>query len=198
MLKGSPSVALSRHAVWASARLVFAAIALSVVLGTGSVACASRVPPTALAATRDVLAGLDDFGALLLGAGLYPDAIPTEREVSPLEARRLRTHLAILPSVPQHYAPRTVADRLLRGVEDDGKPVTRYELSLRVQHYRDRFMIQPDGYIAAALTGRPVMCVGPVEVGDSGASAGGFHMGFFYVNDNGGYSVTDDPAIGEL
>jgi len=44
-------------------------LALLAVLASGPVACASHPSPDALAATRDTLASLDDFGALLLGAG---------------------------------------------------------------------------------------------------------------------------------
>ena len=193
----SPSSRLLHFTNCLWVKSVFAVTTLIVALGLGPVACAGRIAPTALESTRDVLAGLDDFGALLLGAGLSPDAIPTGAEISPTVARRLRIHLGILPSVPHHYAPRVVAELLLRAVEDQNTAVTRRDLSLRVQSYRDRFVLQPDGYVAAALTGKPVMCVGPVEVDDDGARAGGFRLGMFYTNDNGTYSVTDDPFFAE-
>jgi hypothetical protein len=46
--------------------LLLLALALLV---SGSAACASNSQPQALASTRDALAELDEFGALLLGAG---------------------------------------------------------------------------------------------------------------------------------
>ncbi|WP_395840001.1 hypothetical protein [Archangium violaceum] len=83
-------------------------LAVLALLASGPVACASHPPPDALAATRDALAGLDEFGALLLGAGLPVEAIPQGRSVSPVQAERLRRYFAILPYLPQHYAPRVV------------------------------------------------------------------------------------------
>jgi hypothetical protein len=197
MPSGSPSSRLLHFTNCLWVKSVFAVTTLIVVLGLGSIACAGRIAPTALEATRDVLAGLDDFGALLLGAGLSPDAIPTGAEISPTVARRLIIQLGILPSVPQHYAPRVVATLLLRAVEGQNTTATRRDLSLRVQSYRDRFVLQPDGYLAAALTGKPVMCVGPVEVDDDGARAGAFRLGMFYINNNGSYYTTDDPFFAD-
>ena len=100
-----------------SAHASLSLLALLAMLASGATACASRPPPEALAATRDALSGLDEFGALLLGAGLPVEAIPQGRSVSPVQAERLRRHLAIMPYLPQHYAPRFVADELLRYVE---------------------------------------------------------------------------------
>ncbi|MFE8596470.1 hypothetical protein [Archangium violaceum] len=150
-------------------------------LASGPVACASHPPPDALAATRDALAGLDEFGALLLGAGLPIEAIPEGRSVSPVQAERLRRHFGILPYLPQHYAPRVVADELLRYVARHGQGVSRWDLSRMVQEYRNLFLLRQDGFIAAALTGEPARWVGPVEVRENGAGAGGFEMGEFYT-----------------
>lgn len=155
------------------------------VLASGPVACASRPRPLALASTREALADLDEFGALLLGAGLPIEAVPQGRDVSPAQAKRLRVHFAILPSLPQHYAPRLVADELLRFIEKQGQAVSRWDLSLKVQEYRNLFLLRPDGYLAAALTGKPALCVGPVEVRDEGTGAGVFEMGVFYTSADG-------------
>lgn len=166
---------------WARA---FALLALAL-LGFCPLACASPPRPLALASTRDALAELDEFGALLLGAGLPVEAIPQGRDVSPTQAKRLRLHLGLVASLPQHYTPRFVADELLRFIEKHGQPVSRWDLGLKVQEYRSLFMLRPDGYLAPALTGQPTLCVGPVEIRDDRAGAGQFEMGVFYTRADG-------------
>ena len=154
-----------------------------VLLASVPVACASNSPPQAFASTRDALAELDEFGVLLLGTGLPVEVIPSGREVSPEQARRLLVYFSFLPYSPQHYGPRFVAAELLRAIENHGQAVSRWELSRKVQDYRNLFLLQPDGYLAAALTGRPAVCVGPVEPREDGAGAGRFEMGAFYTRD---------------
>ncbi len=170
-----------------------------VVLASCPVACASHPPPDALAATRDALAGLDDFGALLLGAGLPVEAIPQGRSVSPVQAERLRRHFALLPYLPQHYAPRVVADELLRYVEQHGQEISRWDLSRMVQEYRSLFLLRQDGFLAAALTGEPARWIGPVEVRDHGAGAGEFEIGVFYTHADGeSWRPVDRPNLDRL
>jgi hypothetical protein len=174
-------------------------LAVLALVASGPVACASHPPPDALAATRDVLAGLDEFGALLLGAGLPVEAIPQGRSVSPVQAERLRRYFAILPYLPQHYAPRFVADELLRYVEQHGQEISRWDLGRMVQAYRNLFLLRQDGYLAAALTGEPAQCVGPVAVRDDGAGAGAFEMGEFYTRgDAESWRRADRPGLDKL
>jgi hypothetical protein len=168
-------------------------------IASGPVACASRPPPDALAATRDALATLDDFGALLLGAGLPVEAIPQGRSVSPVQAERLRRHFGLLPYLPQHYAPRFVADELLRYVAEHRQEVSRWDLSRMVQEYRSLFLLRQDGFLAAALTGAPVRWVGPVEVRDHGAGAAEFEIGVFYTRaDSESWRRADNPNLDRL
>ncbi|ATB28296.1 hypothetical protein [Melittangium boletus] len=182
-----------------SVRPPLSLLALLAVLASGPVACASRPPPEALAATRDTLAGLDEFGALLLGAGLPVEAIPQGRSVSPVQAERLRRHLAILPYLPQHYTPRFVADELLRYVEQHGQGLSRWDLSRMVQEYRSLFLLRQDGFLAAALTGEPARWVGRVEVRDHGAGAAEFEMGVFYTSADGeSWRRADSPNLDRL
>lgn len=182
-----PSEALSprKRVLFASApaRLPPGLVLALALLASGPVACASNSPPQAFASTRDALAELDEFGALLLGAGLPVEAIPSGREVSQEQARKLLVYFSFLPYSPQHYGPRFVAAELLRAIERNGQTVSRWELSRKVQDYRNLFLLQPDGYLAAALTGRPAKCVGPVEPREDGAGAGRFEMGAFYTRD---------------
>lgn len=182
-----------------SAHAPLSLLVLLAVLASCPVACASHPPPDALAATRDVLAGLDEFGALLLGAGLPVEAIPQGRSMSPVQAERLRRYFAILPYLPQHYAPRLVADELLRYVEQHGQEVSRWDLGRMAQAYRNLFLLRQDGYLAAELTGEPTQCIGPVEVRDDGAGAGVFEIGEFYTRGDGeSWRRTDRPNLDKL
>ncbi|WNG22739.1 hypothetical protein F0U62_00890 [Cystobacter fuscus] len=182
-----------------SVRPPLSLLAVLALLASGPVACASRPPPEALASTRDALAGLDEFGALLLGAGLPVEAIPQGRSVSPVQAERLRRHFAILPYLPQQYAPRCVADELLRYVERHGQGLSRWDLSRMVQEYRSLFLLRQDGFLAAALTGEPARWIGRVEVRDHGAGAAEFEMGVFYTRADGeSWRRADSPNLDRL
>ncbi|PTL75527.1 hypothetical protein [Vitiosangium sp. GDMCC 1.1324] len=180
-----------------SARAPLSLLVMLAVLASCPVAYASHPSSDALAATRDALAGLDEFGALLLGAGLPIEAIPQGRSLSPVQAERLRRHFSILPYLPQQYSPRFVAHELLRYVEQHGEEVSRWDLSRMVQAYRSLFLLRQDGYLAAALTGEPSMCVGPVEVRDDGAGA--FEMGVFHTRADGDrWRSADSPNLDKL
>src|SRR6218665_925748 len=170
------------------------AVALALLVAIGQPACASQ-PPLALASTRDTLAGLDEFGALLLGAGLFPSNIPQGREGSPEQATMLRRSLAILPSVPRQYAPRFVADELLRYVETKGASVSRVGLGMMIQDYRHLFMLTPEGYLAAALTGVPTYCVGAVQVSATTAGVGGYELGRYYEKSGVNWPQAPAPKL---
>lgn len=170
-------------------------VALALWVALGPCACASPPPPLALATTRDSLASLDEFGALLLGAGLPVDAIPRERDLSPAQAETLRLHFDILPSLPQHYAPRFVADELLRYVMAKGTHVSRWDLSALVQEYRSLYVLTPQGYLAAALTGAPAYCVGALQVFQTRAGVGGFELGRYYTNSGVNWPQVPAPKL---
>ncbi len=149
-------------------------------------ACASNSPPQAFASTREALADLDEFGALLLRAGLPPEYLPTGRELSPEQAKvlRLQLHLYPLnPPTPAEYGPWQVVDVLLLDVTSKESPVTRAELGRRIQEFKPLLVLRPDGYLAEALTGKAERCVGPVEVREDAYRSGIFELGTFYKLD---------------
>jgi hypothetical protein len=146
-------------------------------------ACASNTRGQALATTREALSELDEFGALLVQAGLPPDALPTGRELSVEEARRLRVSFDLSPWTPQQYPPRLVASLLLRDVEARGEAVSRFDLGRRIQDFSPLLVLRRDGYLARALTGTPVQCVGPVQVKDGTGHADGYEVDGFYKPD---------------
>ena len=193
-----PSEALS-HWRWtrypcAPSRLLL--VVLTVVV-SGPVACASNSQPQALAPTRDALAELDEFGALLVMAGLPSETIPTGREMSLEQARRLRLLLRLLPYNPRQFPPRFVVEELLLAIEKHGEAVSRWDLSRKVQDYQSLYLLRPDGYLAAALTGMPDRCVGPVEARDNGLFAGAFELDVYYKLDGYGRPErVDSPSAG--
>lgn len=158
---------------------------LSVVL-LCPLACASNSPPQAYASTRDALADLDEFGALLMRAGLPPELLPSGRELSPEQAQQLRLQLHLYPLYPPRpveHGPWTVADVLLLDVTLKSSPVSRAELGRRIQEFAPLLVLRPDGYLAEALTGKAERCVGPVEVKDNTYRAGVYELGAFYKPD---------------
>jgi hypothetical protein len=162
--------------------------ALLAVLLLCPVACASSPRPEAFHAMREALAQLDDFGALLLEAGLPADTLPAGPELTPQEATRLRVSFGLYPSTSRTFGPRLVADALLREVLAGGAPVMRSALDARLLRYQHLRVMGPDGFLSAALTGTPAQCVGPVEVRNGALLAGDFEVGGFYSPDgNGGW-----------
>lgn len=156
------------------------AVVLALAVAFGPFACASHPSPLAFAAERDTLANLDEFGALLHGAGLPASAIPEGRDLSLAQAGGLRRYLVLLPSLPEHFAPRFVADELLRYVEAKGVSASRVGLGMMVQEYRALYVLTPQGYLAEALTGAPALCVGALQVTQTRAGVGGFELGRYY------------------
>jgi len=149
-------------------------------------ACASNNPPQAYASTREVLADLDEFGALLMRAGLPPDLLPSGRELSPEQAKILRLHLhlyPLYPPKPAEHGPWTVADVLLLDVALKSTSISRADLGRRIQEFQGLLVLRPDGYLAEVLTGRAERCVGPVEVRDDAYRAGVYKLGSFYKPD---------------
>jgi hypothetical protein len=158
---------------------------LSVVL-LCPLACASNSPPQAYASTREALADLDEFGALLMRAGLPPEFLPSGRELSPDQAQQLRLQLHLYPLYPPkpvEHGPWTVADVLLLDVTLKSSPVSRAELGRRIQEFAPLLVLRPDGYLAEALTGKAERCVGPVEVRDNTYRSGTYELGTFYKLD---------------
>jgi hypothetical protein len=123
---------------------------------------------------------------LLLEAGLPVDMLSFEPEVSVETARRLQLAFVLSPPLARTYAPRLVAETLLREVVEGGTKVSREQLGQRLTRYHSLKVLRPDGYLAAALTGRPEQCVGPVEVRDGVLRAREFEVGSFYAPQEGG------------
>ncbi len=152
---------------------------LSLVMLT-PIACASSRQPEAFATTRDALADLDEFGVLLLKAGLSIEVLPKGRDLSPEQARQLRLHFHLFEPKHSEYAPWLVADVLLLDVALKNETVPRAELGRRLQEFQALAVLRRDGYLADALSGKELQCVGPVVPSEGTYRAGIYELGTFY------------------
>jgi hypothetical protein len=143
-------------------------------------ACATNAKPQAFATTRDALAELDEFGALLVKAGLSTELLPKGRDLSPEQAQHLRLHFHLFPPKHSEYAPWLVADVLLLDVALKNEAVPRAELGRRIQEFQYLVVLRPDGYLADALSGKEKECVGPVVPSAGVYRAGIYEVGTFY------------------
>ena len=143
-------------------------------------ACASNTQPQVFAATRDTLADLDEFGVLLLKAGLPLEVLPKGRDLSPEEARELRLYTHLYQPKHSEYAPWLVADVLLLDVVLKNEPMPRFELGRRIQEFQSLAVLRLDGYLADALSGKELQCVGPVVPSDGAYRAGPYEVSTFY------------------
>jgi hypothetical protein len=137
--------------------------------------------------TRAVLAEADDFGMLLIGAGLAPEELPQGPAITVQEATRLRLLLSLARHSPRGFGPNVTADYLLAEVVAKGEAVSRAELGERLRRFEALAVLRPDGYIVAAMTGAPLECVGPVGVQNGALRAGDYRLGAFYANEGQGF-----------
>jgi hypothetical protein len=137
---------------------------------------------------RAALATADDLGMLLQEAGLAPDALPSG-ELSVERARQLRMLLrfGLADGNMRSYGPRVTLEALLAEVQERGVPVSRKDLNERLRRFSGLAVLRPDGYLALALTGDPVQCIGPVQIKESALQAGDFKVGSFYSADSGSF-----------
>jgi hypothetical protein len=150
-----------------------------------ALACASNPAPRYVeAAPRYKLAVKDDFGVLLLHAGLPPEELPTGNELSAEQVRQLQLQLDLNRPKPSQEAPWLVANFLLhQATEQKPRAVSIAELNSRLQTFESLYVLRRDGYFARALSGKAEQCVGPVEVRNGGLHAGDFEVDHFYQRD---------------
>jgi hypothetical protein len=145
--------------------------------------------------TRVAVAQVDDFGMLLLEAGLAPGTIPSGEVVTVEQAQRLRMllRLAMADGNMKSYGPRVTADFLLAEAVTAGGVVARISLNERLRRFEGLAVLRPDGYLAQAITGAPLQCVGPVQMQGTDLQAGDFKVGPFYTQEGGAFR--EDPSI---
>ncbi|MBM7115682.1 hypothetical protein [Archangium primigenium] len=133
---------------------------------------------------RNKLANVDDFGALLVDAGLPTEDLPRNPELSAAQANELKLRLSLDWPKRAEEAPRMVASLLLEDVlRRKTGTVSRRELSQRLRDFDAVYMMRRDGCFARALSGKAEQCVGPVEVREGQLRAGAFIVDRFYTRD---------------
>jgi hypothetical protein len=160
----------------------------------GAWGCAPKVAGV-YDSTRASVAQADDFRLLLQEAGLAPGEIPTEAMVTVEQARRLRMllWLAVADGDMRSYGPRVTADFLLAEVATGGAAVLRTALNERLRRFEGLAVLRPDGYLALAITGAALQCVGPVQLQGNELQAGDFKVGPFYTQEGG--SFREEPSL---
>ena len=146
--------------------------------------------------TRVALAEADDFGMLLIGAGLSPEDLPQGEEVTLQEATRLRLLLSLARNSLRGFGPNITADYLLAETVAKGEAVSRSELGERLRRFEALAVLRPDGYIVSAMTGTPLECVGPVGVRNGALRSGDYRLGAFYAHEGQGYR--EDTSLGQV
>jgi hypothetical protein len=163
-------------------------LALVLVLVLGAAGCARREGGV-YSQERAILAATDDFGMLLLSAGLRAEPLLADGVLTVDEAKRLRLMLGLefAEGGMQRYGPRVAANYLLSEVITGGQPVARPVLNERVRRFEPLAVLRPDGYLVMTLTGAPIQCVGPVQVQGGAVRAADYTLGSFYSSQEGGF-----------
>ncbi|WP_239469944.1 hypothetical protein [Archangium violaceum] len=125
--------------------------------------------------------GLEEESRHPAGAALYTQ-----------QARQLLSHLAKTRVTQRSFASRRVLAWLLGEVFEGGERVEYAELSRRTERFRPLVLMRPDGYLVAALTGRPIQRMGQVKLVQGQWKVGNLVVGTFYFSRGGVlYPVND-------
>lgn len=127
-------------------------------------------------------------------------------DIDPNYARRLMMQLAADAGSLAGYGPRRCLIHLLSQIASGSAVVTRAELDARSGRYARLITLRPDGYLVAALSGRPLQRAGGSLQLDAAGSvrSGGYEVGRFYHSNGGVFYNVDEslnqtgPPIGEL
>ncbi|HEX8824655.1 MAG TPA: Tox-REase-5 domain-containing protein [Archangium sp.] len=95
-------------------------------------------------------------------------------------AQQMWGRLAKVPVTQKSFGPRLSLSWLLREVLVDGERVEYVELLRRTERFWTLVLVRPDGYLVAALNGRPLQRMGPVALREGEFKAGRLVVGTFY------------------
>lgn len=170
-------------------------VSLSVVLVgwllASTVGCAST--PTTKEKIK--LAGLSDFGLMLVKAGIPLEEVPDVEELTEKQVEDLNLKLQMVPQTMQNYTFRTAVQRMLRAVKLTHRPIKMEKLSEWLRGYDGRAFMRPDGYLAYVLTGKEAECVGRPEVKNGALMAGPYEVGNLYAKGLGGWQSMEIPMF---
>jgi hypothetical protein len=137
---------------------------------------------------------LDDFQLLQHSAGIpAPARHGTGEELEAEDAQQLWTTLAREPTTLHNFGPKRSLFFLLRQVLTANEDVPYDALLQRVRPFHFLVVMRPDGYLAGALTGKPLQRMGPLELRDGRLLVGGrFEVGAFFRDRGGVFYPVDD------
>jgi hypothetical protein len=157
-------------------------------------------------ATGTQASGVDAFQVLLQHTGL-PRAVhpPAGEALTPQGAQGLWRGLVDRPATLNSFAPRTVLAHLVREASASAQPLPYAELQARTARFRPLVVVRPDGYVATALTGKPLAHLGRLTLAGGELYAQGMRVGAFYWDSGGVFFSVDEalqrqagPPVGEL
>jgi len=138
-------------------------------------------PQSGLGAIESSLVDVDWFQGLMVRAGVPPSLLPGDgRKLTPAQAAALLTRLLEVEVPLRDWGPKRMAAHLLVGVVQEGRPVSREELHVRMRRYAGVLVLRPDGYLVSAITGEAIQHAGEVELAGGTLRAEGFEAGPFY------------------
>jgi hypothetical protein len=118
--------------------------------------------------------GLEERARQPVGAALSADG-----------ARQLWDELAKTAVTQRSFGPRLVLSWLLRETLTVGELVEYAELLRRTERFWPLVLVRPDGYLVAALSGRPLQRLGQVTLTAGELRVGRLVVGAFYVSRGG-------------
>jgi hypothetical protein len=139
----------------------------------------------------------DDFQRLQQAAGLEEGAwheAGAQLEIA--DAQALWDALERTGTTLQNFSPRRTLFFVLRQVLTQAEDAPYAALLERLRPFAGLVVMRPDGYLATAITGKPLQRMGRVELREGRLMAGGFEVGAFY-RDKGGVFFTVDSSLRE-
>jgi hypothetical protein len=117
-----------------------------------------------------------------------------DEDLEPEGARKLWQSLARTRTTLQNFAPRRTLAHVLGPVLFQKEEVPYAELLRRMEPFKFLVVMRPDGYLANAMTGKPLQRMGRLEVREGRLMAGVFEVGGFY-RDKGGVFYRVDGSL---
>jgi hypothetical protein len=137
----------------------------------------------------------DDFQQVQQSAQLEEgECHAVGKALEPGGAQKLWQGLARTRTTLQNFAPRRTLAFVLSPVLFQKEEVPYEELLRRLEPFTFLVVMRPDGYLASAMTGKPLQRMGRLEVRDGRLMAGVFEVGGFY-RDKGGVFYQVDSSL---
>jgi hypothetical protein len=147
----------------------------------------------------------DDFQRVQQAAGLEEDDWhEADEDMGDEGALKLWQALARTRTTLQNFAPCRTLAQVLGPVLSQRQALPYSELLRRLEPFKFLVVMRPDGYLAGAMTGKPLQRMGRLELREGRLMAGQFEVGSFYWNKGGVFYTVDDSLrrpgrmLGEL